>query len=153
MDMLRHEAEHETDEIFTPEWLHAQQERIAHRLEHVARPACVIRFPARTAVPPTSARRSHGLTRWISALAAAVLLIGLGIFYDAGRLVRDRPHSAAALPVTAPSPAAQPMAVAEAADEAFLVELELAVDQPYTRALAPFDALTPQLLEAANTVR
>ncbi len=150
MATLRQEAERETDEVFSADWLHAQQLRIAERLEHVGRPVRVIRFPARTATTPT-ASRSHTVTRWVAAAAAAGLFIGvgLGIFFDSGRLAHRGSRQVA---TSAPAPApVRAVSSSDASDEAFLVELQMAAERPQTRALAPFDALTPRVLEAANT--
>ena len=53
MDRLRAEADAETDAVFTPDRLRAQQQQIARRLEHLGRPARVISFPGRLV------RRTH----------------------------------------------------------------------------------------------
>lgn len=151
--VLRQEAERDTDDVFSADWLRAQQQRIAQRLEHVGRPVRVIRFPVRGTTTTAAPSRSHTVTRWVAGAAAAGLFIGvgLGIFFDSSRLTR-RGSSQSASSSTSPA-ATRPASSNDASDEAFLVELQLAVEGPQTRALAPFDALTPRVLEAANTVR
>ncbi len=151
LEGLRAEADAETDALFPPERLQAQQHQIARRLQHVGRPARVITFPGRSQTDGGVSPRSHRATRWIAAAAAAGLFIGvgLGVFYDGGLRGSHATHqvatSFAGRPTLVPS--------SEAADDAFLSELEVATARPHTRELAAFDALTPHVREVTNTIR
>ena len=151
MDALRAEGDAATDAAFPPERLRAQQREIARRLESVARPARVISFPGRLVQRTMSGAASRTAPRWAAAAAAAGLFIGiaLGASYEwdsrggASRQVavdagESRPLRAA--PVSATR-------VDGAADDAFLSELELALDRPRTRELVAFDAFTPHVRE------
>ncbi|MQA28317.1 MAG: hypothetical protein GEU82_00555 [Luteitalea sp.] len=154
MDTVRADGEAQADEIFTPERLWNQHQAILHRLEQVGRPARVISFPDKIS------RRVAGATtrvtpRWLAAAAAAGLFVGVavgGMFFDNGVQVnpdstimarsKPAPVSSATPPVLVTTPAS--MAV-PADDERFLVELEEALQNPGTRELLPFDALTPHV--------
>ena len=48
---------------------------------------------------------------------------------------------------------AKPTPDATADDDAFLSDLEMALERPRTRELQPFDALTPHVREIADRVR
>ena len=152
MDGLRAEADAETDEIFTPERLRTQQQQIIRRIEQLGQPARVIRFPGRLVSRHIDASTSRGITRWVYGAAAAALVIGVGLgaLYDSPwRWTRH----------TSRPPAPTPVATAgttpgrEASDEAFLSDLELALERPRTRELQPFDALTPHVREVTLKVR
>lgn len=163
MDTLRTEADEETDEIFTPDRLRAQQLRVARRIEQGGRAARVLSFPRRLVSRHISATSGHRATRWVYAAAAAGLAIGiaLGAIYDsqlrgtarAGQLsVGPRfsvPRPTRFTPVspdrTTPAP--------DASDDLFLSELDMALERPRTRALQPFDALTPHVREVTDSVR
>jgi predicted anti-sigma-YlaC factor YlaD len=151
MENLRTEADAETDAVFTPDRLRVQQQRIAERLRHLGQRARVISFPGRTQAVGSATHRAHRATRWVAAAAAAGLFIGvgLGVFYDGGLRGSRASHQVATS--FASHPALVP--TSEAADEAFLSELELAADRPHTRELAAFDALTPHVREVATTIR
>ncbi|HUR35016.1 MAG TPA: hypothetical protein VM032_14535 [Vicinamibacterales bacterium] len=162
MAAARHDAERETDALFTAERLHAQQEQIMRRLEQVQRPARVISFPSREAAT-TSPSVAHLTPRWLAAAAAAGLFIGVAV---GGYVVPDRLHRASTtVQSTAPAPpmAVQPRPVStgavlvstqpEADDDAFLQELELALARPHTRELQPFDAMTPHARDIDNRER
>jgi hypothetical protein len=158
MDGVRAEADAETDEVFTPERLRAQQLKIARRIEPLGRAARVIEFPGRFVSRHMNGPSARGVTRWAYASAAAALVVGvgLGVFYDSGwRLVRranQMTASARQLNPQLPAPIA-PAATSgtapahEASDEAFLSDLEVALERPRTRELQPFDALTPHVRE------
>ena len=64
------------------------------------------------------------------------------------RASRPSPHAARLAAADAPAAPSS-----EAADEAFLSELETALDRPQTRELKPFDALTPHVGLVTNTIR
>lgn len=143
----------EADAVFGPDALARQQAQIARRLEHIHRSAKVIAFPGRdtTAASP---RAGQLTTRWVAAAAAAGLFIGVAV---GGYLGPERLRSASSRATAAPTMAvqrpAQPAAVlvnsappTVAPDEdAFLMELELALARPQPRELAAFDALTPHV--------
>ncbi len=158
LEDVRAEGEAEADAIFTPERLRAQQREIARRLEAVARPARVISFPGQMGRQSTATSSSRGAPRWAAAAAAAGLFIGiaLGATYEwesHGRLaermtardtsaVRDGRLSAVSTRGSSPADVA--------ADDAFLSELEVALDRPRTRELMAFDALTPHVREVSQ---
>jgi anti-sigma factor RsiW len=159
MDGVRAEADAETDEVFTPERLRAQQQQIARRIEHVGRAARVISFPGRFVSRHMTATAARGVTRWAYASAAAGLVIGVGLgsFYNsewrAGR--RATPFGASSRQATVSHPVRiAPVATGgttpgrEASDEAFLSDLEVALERPHTSELQPFDALTPHVRES-----
>jgi anti-sigma factor RsiW len=169
LDSVREEANAETDEIFTPERLGAQQRQIARRLEHVGRPARVISFPGKIVGRRMSPSAASGRTRWIYAAAAAGLAIGLGFgaayqadwraFHRApGTLARIRQtaarQSTAERPgVFVPIATAGDSPVPDASDDAFLSDLDLALERPRTRELQPFDAFTPHVREIRDNLR
>jgi len=153
MESVRRDGEAEADAVFTPERLKAQQQQIARRLEHVGRPAHVISFPepsARRAMTPSVSRTAP---RWVAAAAAAGLFVGVALTasYEWGtqaRVARQRVARETAAPrPTRVAPA--PVRAELLADEAFLSELEVALERPYTRELLAFDALTPHVREVS----
>ena len=154
MDALGAEASAETDTVFTSERLRMQQQHIARRLEHLGHPARVIAFPGRPSshhVGPSAPRMAR---RWIAAAAAAGLFIGVGagVFFDwgASRAARTRRAAVTRQPLLTVQAALSDLSEA---DEAFLSELEVALERPRTRELAPFDALTPHVREITNSLR
>jgi hypothetical protein len=161
MDGLGAEARAETDAIFTPERLRAQQLQIAKRLAHVGRAARVISFPARVASGAMAATATRIAPRWLAAAAAAGLFFGaaLGASYE----WETRAHPAASLRVARGSSPARshltpvatrgttPPVVAD--DDAFLTDLDAALERPRTRALMPFDALTPHVRDISVPIR
>ena len=156
MDAVRADGEAEVDSLFPAERLRAQQHEIARKIEHIARPARVISFPGQTVQRTLAHSASRIAPRWAAAAAAAGLFIGiaLGASYEwdshatvARRLAAPQPAEGRANRI---SPAASPrpvLAADPAADEAFLSELELALDRPRTRELIAFDAFTPHVRE------
>jgi hypothetical protein len=155
MDTLRREGDAEADAVFSPSRLRAQQQQIADRLALVGRPARVISFPPRSVRGSSAASGSRTAPRWVAAAAAAGLFIGVavGASYQfrfgasplRGRqpfLVQDgasaRASRVTAIPVRATDPGA---------DDAFLSDLEIALDRPRTRELRAFDELTPHVRE------
>ena len=157
MDTLRREGDADADAIFTPERLRVQQQQIARRIALVGRPARVLSFPSRIVQRTISASASHGTHRWIAAAGAAGLFVGVavGASYEwrlaaRGRqmFAADAGQSRAARTVPA---AGRSSAVADgAADDAFLSDLELALERPHTRELQAFDALTPHVREITD---
>jgi len=161
MDTTRQAADAETDAEFTAERLLVQQQQILRRLEHVHRSARVITFPGRDTL---SASRTVGrLTpRWLAAAAAAGLFIGVAV---GGYFAPERFHRSVARQVAAERPMtvqqrpAAPAAVRvntaleDPDDDAFLMELELALARPHTRELQPFDAMTPHVRDINNQER
>jgi len=155
MDGIRAEADEETDEIFTPDRLRAQQQQIARRLEQVGRAARVITFPGRFVSRHMNGSAARGVTRWVYAAATAGLVIGVGLgtFYDSefrsGRRVgRGSPEIVLSRPPLGPVATRGTSPAVEAADEAFLSDLEVALERPHTSELQPFDALTPHVRES-----
>ena len=167
MEDVRSDAAADSDAAFTPEHLRAQQQQIARRIEHIGRHARVISFPkssgdhaARTAFVAT-----HRRSRWVAAAVAAGLFVGvaLGASFEWERRawvtrsvadVRQAPGSAVPAapglniaprltPVTADTAASSDVA----ANDAFLSELEVALERPRARALQPFDDITPHVRE------
>lgn len=154
MDAVRAEGEAETDAIFTPDRLRAQQQQIVRRMEAVGRPARVISFPGRV-VQGTLRASTLRSPRWTAAAAAAGLFLGiaLGATYEwewraptksSGSSVLGAPLSRAARGAPVPT---RYVVADQAADEAFMSELEFALDRPRTRELAAFDAFTPHFRE------
>jgi hypothetical protein len=152
MDGLRRDGEAEADAIFTPEHLRLQQQQIVRRMALVGRPARVLSFPGRIVRRTIDASGSRTAPRWIAAAAAAGLFVGVAVgasfqwrsqqqarqtfLTDAGRAQRLNP--------VATRGTGQPDV---ASDDAFLSDLEIALERPHTRELQAFDALTPHLRE------
>ncbi len=145
MDVLRMEGEAEADAVFTPERLRQQHQQIARRIEHVGRAARIISFPGRFVRRTMTASTSSTAPRWAAAAAAAGLFIGvaLGASYGWGARAGALPGEMRLRPVA--TQGTEPVDVA--ADDAFLSELELALERPHTRELLAFDALTPHVRE------
>ena len=117
--------------------------------------------PASSASPASIVRRtmtassSRSAPRWVAAAAAAGLFVGVavGASYHVARAVQAAGASAAArwprhdAPVAARSvdPARR-----SSADDAFLSDLEIALERPHTRELQAFDALTPHVREVTT---
>jgi predicted anti-sigma-YlaC factor YlaD len=152
MDTLRRDGDAEADAIFTPERLRIQQQQILRRISLVGRPARVLSFPGRIVRRTIEASNARTAPRWIAAAAAAGLFVGVAVgasfqwrsqqqarqsfLTDAGRAQRLGP--------VATRGTGQPDV---ATDDAFLSDLELALERPHTRELQAFDALTPHLRE------
>jgi len=150
MDLVRQEGKTEADAVFTPERLRQQQVQIARRIEHVGRAARVISFPGRFVRRTMTASAAPSAPRWVAAAAAAGLFIGaaLGASYGWGArggydLASDRRMMPVATRGTTPGEVA--------ADDAFLSELEIALERPHTRELRAFDALTPHVREIRDS--
>ena len=158
MDALRAEGDAETDEVFPAERLHVQQREIARRIGVLARPARVISFPGQIARRSMPGSLSWTTPRWAAAAAAAGLFIGiaLGATYDwesrawtiRPTTVRDSNDGLAAR--MAPAAIRAGHSADGAADDAFLSELELALDRPRTLELVAFDAFTPHVRDVTD---
>jgi len=150
MDALRRDGDVETDTIFTPDRLRDQQQQIARRIAQVGRPARVLSFPGRIVRSTLSASSARPASRWVAAGAVAGLVLGvaLGASYQWGAhtpsplLMRNT-----SAPLLAPVATRGSSPAEVAADEAFLSDLELALERPHTRELQAFDALTPHVRE------
>ena len=149
MEALRADGETETDEIFNADRLRAQHAAIARKLEHVGRPARVISFPGVAAARSIASKTSRIAPRWVAAAAAAGLFVGagLGLSFEWERCARSLPsYQRATLARTSQPVATGGSAQADvAADEAFLSDLEAALDRPRTMELRAFDELTPHV--------
>ena len=155
------EAAAEADEVFTADRLKRQQQQILRRIEHLGHPARVISFPR-------LGRSIGGGTlrvapRWLAAAAAAGLFVGVavgGAFFDGGfkRVARSSRSTVGQAKATHLPPSGTGLAgiqpvVREADDDAFLSDLELALESPRSGELVPLDALTPHLRGISNQLR
>jgi hypothetical protein len=158
MDGLRAEADAELDDIFPPDRLRAQQQQIARRIEHLGHQARVISFPGHRPGEKTAPLAGwHVAPRWIGAAAAAGLVIGMGVgslYYShaPARALQTASVSNIAASPEAPVPAEAPVLVSDVND-AFLSELELALERPHTRELVALDELTPHVREVRVQLR
>jgi hypothetical protein len=162
LDGVRDEADLQVNAAFPASRLMEQRQQIRRRLEHLHRSARVISFPARNL--ETGPRGAGTLTaRWVAGAAAAGLFIGFAV---GGYLGPERLHRAKSPTLatntppmsvqrTAPAPAvlAGSAAPEPADDDAFLLELELALERPHAQELQPFDALTPHVSDIETRVR
>ncbi len=156
LEVLRGEAEAETDELFTVEQLVHQKDQILRKVEHLHRAARVISFPGGP-VPQTPDAVGRVAPRWLAAAAAAGLLVGVAVgsmFDRDAQTVSVRTERPAATvpaptaPRVTPQPAVlvtSPAAVDPIDDDLFLSQLEMALARPRARELQPFDALTPRV--------
>lgn len=145
LDALRIDGTIEADEAFPAERLAAQHAQIFRRLEAAERPARVIAFP-KFARPLTS-RTSHA-SRWVTAAAAAGLIVGVGV----GQLMDFR-HSFSPQPTTQARVSPRPLprgldplvqSVNVTRDEAFLSELDASLSRTAVPELRALDAFTPR---------
>lgn len=159
MDALRNEADGETNAIFTSDRLLLQQAQIAKRLEPVGRAARVISFPGGAAGRHVDGGIARRLTpRWVAGAVAAGLFLGVALgasFRWDRRLRNPQPLGVVLAPIAAPARLApvgtdgiNPAVTAD--DDAFLSDLEMALESPRTRELQPFDAITPHVREITN---
>ncbi|MCC7418075.1 MAG: hypothetical protein IT176_13135 [Acidobacteria bacterium] len=162
MDELRSQADADTDDRFTPDVLAAQQHRIAHAIQHVGCAARVIAFPERAATRSGPGVSHRTTPRWLAAAVAAGIIVGLGLGASVQWRSRGRAPAAPSLSdgLRAPEPApVGPVATSSAGaaftadDDAFLAELEIALETPQTRVLQPYDAITPHVQEIADIQR
>ena len=159
MDGLADAADADSDAAFTSERLRAQRQQILTRIQQVGRAPRVIEFPVRSMrqLRPSAAQ---GLTRWVYAAAAAGLVVGVGlgaVYESDWRAIRSngRPtvHQLAMRPRGTSIGAVRMQPVADTADDAFLSDLEVALERPHTRSLQAMDALTPHVRDLTDRVR
>jgi hypothetical protein len=154
MDALRRDGDAEADAIFTPERLRLQHQQIARRIALVGRPARVLSFPGRIVRRTIDASHSRTAPRWIAAAAAAGLFVGVAV--GAGFEWRSQTQGRQTFFAGGDARLRTPVATrgtspAEvASDDAFLSDLEIALERPHTRELQAFDALTPHLREVSD---
>ncbi|MCU1386072.1 MAG: hypothetical protein JWL71_4769 [Acidobacteria bacterium] len=158
MDALRRDGEADADAIFTPERLRVQQQHIARRIALVGRRARVLSFPSRLVRRTLDASASRTAPRWVAAAAAAGLFVGVAVgasFQWRAPLQNRQAFLADAARTRTPrlsAVATRGSGAAEiAADDAFLSDLEIALERPHTRELQAFDALTPHVREITDT--
>jgi hypothetical protein len=142
------------DAVFTDGDLQAQQASILARLERERAAARVLAFPARTS---WMVRRDRPATRWLAAAAAAGLLVGLG----AGQVVFTGHQLRFQAPTLTTrdwtptrwlggsgavnaAPAHHIERLSPAAEEAFLSDMESALNSRRIQALRALDDLTPR---------
>lgn len=160
MDEISAQADAETDAVFTPEQLRAQEQQIARRIEHIGHAARVISFPRPfSSDRPRASTPSHTRSRWIATAAASGLFIGvaLGASFEWQRHMGNGGEGVAApRPIDAPARLIPTLPVASdgntpspdvAADDAFLSDLDVRGERPQTRELMLIDALTPHVRE------
>jgi hypothetical protein len=164
MDHVRFNADTEIDTVFSPERLHIQQQQILRRVDHLGHAARVISFPGQGTTHHMPGRGWGIAPRWIAGAAAAGLFIGIyvGTFFVPGRQVDPYRGAAAGIARIATSPAPQigePSVFAAAPEpatddaDAFLLELEVAVERPHTQELIALDELTPHVREVRASLR
>ena len=155
LERVRQHGEVEADAVFTPERLRAQHQQIGQRVAHVGRVARVISFPRQLVDRTITTSTSHTALRWIAAAAAGLFVgVALGASYEWQWRTRSARPMTGAQTAVASTTVMTPMATRGsdpapdvAADDAFLSELELALDRPRPSELQPFDALTPHVRE------
>lgn len=162
MNEVRDAADVEVDDAFPAARLEAQRQQILRTLEQVQRPARVLSFPRRDLAPDE--RTSTRMTpRWVAGAAAAGLFIGFaaGGYLGPERFQRSGLQVAQSVPgqMIVQRPAAVPAVRINATqpdapdDDAFLMELEVALSRTYARELQPFDAMTPHVSDIDNRGR
>ncbi len=158
MEQVRADGDVEADAVFTAERLRSQQQQIAKQLEHVGRAARVISFPGRAGGAEITGGQSRFAVKWLAAAAAAGLFLGaaLGASYEWESHARAVGHVAALSASANRGSRLTPIATrgassgAVADDDAFLSDLEAALDRPRTRVLLPFDQLTPHVRDIST---
>jgi len=180
MDSVRNEGESAADAVFTPERLRQQQQQIARRIEHLGRPARVLSFPQQLVRHTMTASAPRSMLRWIAGAAAAGLFVGIALgasygWQSRGRLngfsnlagsdqssfgrglTLARANRPAPLRVVGSAGDGHPLAARgadpdpdTAADDAFLSDLDVALERPRTRELRAFDAFTPHVREVRD---
>ena len=157
MDTLRRDGDAEADAIFTPEHLRQQQQQISRRMALVGRPARVLSFPGRIVRRTIDASTSRTAPRWVAAAAAAGLFVGIAVGASfqwrsqlEGRRTFLNDASRARTQRLTPVATRGTVPADVASDDAFLSDLEIALERPHTRELVAFDALTPHVREIRN---
>ncbi len=157
MERVRTDGDAEIDSLFPAERLRAQQQQIAKKLEHVGRAARVISFPGPATALENGGTRSPFALKWLAAAAAAGLFLGvaLGASYEWESHARAVGSVAALRASASRGSRLTPIATrgtvpgTPADDDAFLSDLEAALERPRTRELLPFDQLTPHVRETS----
>ena len=152
MDGLRDDADSDTDDLFPADWRDAQRQTILRRVENLGHAARVITFPGRLVSQHMSKGARLRVSPWAAATAAASLFLGVavGMFYDG----RNAPSTVAVVRSAQPPVQAPAGLVPVALDtDAFLSELERALNGPQTPELKSLDVLTPHVREIAFDVR
>ena len=161
MDTVRREGEAEADAVFTADRLRAQQQQIARRIALVGRPARILSFPGRIVRRTITVSASRTAPRWIAAAAAAGLFVGVAVgasYQFRWGLAPSRAGQPFLVSGASTARAARLTPVATrgggqseiAADDAFLSDLEIALDGPHTSELRAFDDLTPHVREVRS---
>jgi anti-sigma factor RsiW len=154
MDTLRRDGDADADAIFTPERLRLQQQQIVRRLSLVGRHARVLSFPGRIVGRTIDPSATRPTPRWVAAAAAAGLFIGVavGASYQWTAQTQGRQRFSEASRSSRLSPVATRGNGTPdvAADDAFLSDLEIALERPHTRELQAFDELTPHVREISD---
>lgn len=147
LDAFRAAAHAEADAHFDERALEAQRHKILARLAHLGETARVIRFPhaARGTVPATPPNR-----RWISAAAAAGLIIGLisgqllhVTSRPVGRQVVGRPVLSPVVEQPAELPGPSFVPIVATLDDGLLGEIDGAIGLRSVSELRALDELTP----------
>lgn len=148
MDAVRADGLAEADEAFSTERLAAQHGAIMHRIEASEHPARVISFPASSR--PVSPGVTH-VRRWITAAAAAGLLVGLaaGQFMDlrrtlGGSLVPTEVGRVTADAKRTAGPIQPASVIPPDPDAAFMEEVDDSVRRYSLRELRAIDEFTPR---------
>ena len=158
LEVLRGEADAETDAVFSPEHLVHQRDQILRRVDQLHRAARVISFPG-GAMPTMAGTTGRFAPRWVAAAAAAGLFVGVAVgstifSHETRPRIERTVQATAPAPRMAPQPAvllSSPAPVVETVDdEVFLSQLEMALARPWSRELMPFDALTPHARDQRN---
>ena len=137
LEQVREDATREADQIFTPERLHDQHDRIMRRLERQGHSAEVVRFPTRPSAHP-EVRQTFGPTRrWVAGAAAAGLVAGLLLGFS-----MDRPDRMSAVEELTPSVTAANWRAAVARDDQFLTEIDDAITGSRATELRAIDTMT-----------
>lgn len=155
-------ADAEADAAFPEERRLAQRHRILKRIAQAQTPGRVISFPGREA---GGDKPAFGLTaRWAAGAAAAGLFIGYAVggylgpaawqrsgetpvrTYSQQQVIVQRPPEPASVRVGGAQGSASD-------DDAFLMDLEVALERPRAFALQPFDAMTPLVSDIDARVR
>lgn len=132
----------EADAHFDERALDAQRHKILARLAHLGQPAKVIKFPKGYLADPQAPALNR---RWISAAAAAGLLIGVLGGELVHLLPKSKPQAAPVVStVSAPSAPARAgyVQVAATADDGLLGEVELVMQARTANELRVLDELT-----------
>jgi hypothetical protein len=156
LDEARPDFEALADASGTAERFAAQRAGILDRLAQAPAGTRVLAFPPRTGTPAGRAPRPS--TRWLTAAAAAGLLLGLGagqlrsVLLPSSPAIAGRAHWPASLPAPAVPRLADGGARVEAAvladgeilEEQFLREMEVTLNDRGVPELRALDALTPR---------